>query len=574
MANRLVGAMAVVGLAFVASHESANAQFEELITSRIGIVRFAANPPLGKLYKLVSKAPKAGPLFLLPSADPATTGGSLAVGVSPESLNCTLAAQAYNGTEGWKTLGPPAAPKGYRYINKDAPGGTAGPCKIILVKEKVIKVVAKGTGGLPEPLAYGFNPHINTVLTLGEDQYCARWEAPHFKEVASKLIKAKDQLPPGACPAIPTETTLEIDKTGPPAVFAGQQFDFTITVTNAGASDAATNVVLVDDVPVEGAFVSSNPTGSLVGGQLTIDLGSIPQGGAVVVTVTWQAPESETTLINHAESSADNAGTVVDEHEVEVGIQTVATGGVTAAGTGLRNRDNGEIAITGVPAGAVVTRAVLTWAVLYTSPVPSDQVTFEGTLITADLTQTVSSDVCWGELNTIGFAADVTDLVSGNGVYLIADPVNGVVREDSNPSPVLPVTDGASLIVFYGGIGFDDQVVSDFTYSAESSGDNVRNLTGINSAGGAATLYLAGPDGQNNGGEEVRVTGFGVLNFNDSWNGSDPQEGADFAIGNLWDTDVHDVSSILPSGQTTLDINLGAGSDCTGLSAVALQVDR
>ncbi len=53
-----------------------------------------------------------------------------------------------------------------------------------------------------------------------------------------------------------------------------------------------------------------------------------------------------------------------------------------------------------------------------------------------------------------------------------------------------------------------------------------------------------------------------------------PQEGPDFPIGNLWDTDVHDVSSIVPAGQTTLDIELGSGSDCTGVSAVALQVEQ
>ncbi len=142
---------------------------------------------------------------------------------------------------------------------------------------------------------------------------------------------------------------------------------------------------------------------------------------------------------------------------------------------------------------------------------------------------------------------------------------------------MFPVTDGASLFVFYSGPGLDDQVLSDFTYSAEDNAtvlDNVRNLTGINSTGGAATLYLAGPDGQGNFGEQVRVTGSGELNFDNSWDGSDPQEGPDFAIGNLWDTDVHDVSSILPVGQTTLDINLGLGLDCTGLSGVALQVEQ
>jgi uncharacterized repeat protein (TIGR01451 family) len=377
----------------------------------------------------------------------------------------------------------------------------------------------------------------------------------------------------GEC--VQSETTLAVDKTGPPAAFTSQEFEFTVEVSNTGP-DTATNVVLVDDLPVEGTFVSSDPPGSLNGDTLTVDLGDILASNSVIVTVTWQAPGNDTTLVNNAEASADNAPAAADSHEVEIGIQTAVTGGVTAAGTGLRNRDNGDITITGVPAEAVATRAVLVWALLYTSPVPGNQITFEGEVITADLTQTISANLCWGDSATIGYAADVTHLVSGNGVYAITDPVNGVVREDSNPSPTFPVTDGASLFVFYGGTGFDDQVLSDFSYSAEnaSTSTNERNLTGINSTGGAATLYLAGPDGQGNFGEQVRVAGSGALNFDNSWEGSDPQEGPDFGIGNLWDTDAHDVSSILPNGQTTLDLNLGLGSDCTGVSAVALQVEQ
>ncbi len=378
----------------------------------------------------------------------------------------------------------------------------------------------------------------------------------------------------GTC--VQSATTLVVDKTGPPAAFTDQEFEFAVEVSNTGP-DTATNVVLVDNLPAEGTFVSSDPAGSLDGDTLTIDLGDILASDSVVVTITWQAPSNETTLVNNAAASADNAAPASDTHEVEVGIQTVTTGGVTAAGTGLRHRDNGDIAITGVPAGAAVTRAVLVWALLYTSPVPGNQITFEGQVITADLTQTISADLCWGDSATIGYAADVTDLVSGNGVYAITDPVNAVIREDSNPNPTFPLTDGASLVVFYGGPGINDQVLSDFSYTAENSDDltdNVRSLTDINSTGGAATLYVAGPDGQGNAGEQVRVTGSGVLNFDNTWDGSDPQEGPDFAIGNLWDTDIHDVGSVLPIGQTTLDINLGVGSDCTGVSAVALQVEQ
>ncbi len=370
-------------------------------------------------------------------------------------------------------------------------------------------------------------------------------------------------------------TGLTVTAGGPPAVFTGQQFDFTIEVTNSG-TDTAVNVVITDTLPNSGSFVSSDPAGTPSGNTLTLDLGDLGPGASASVTVTWVAPDAEATLVNNVDASADNAPTANDQHTVAVGTQTIVTGGATAAGTGLRHRDNGEIVIRGVPNGAEVTRAVLVWALLYQSTVPSSDITFEGQLITPDLTQTISSNLCWGDSNTIGFAADVTGLVSGNGTYEITNPVNAIIREDDDPTPSFPLTDGASLIVFYGGPGFDAQVLSDFSYSAESAniGQNVRMLGGINSVGGQTTLIIAGPDGQNNFGERVEVIGSTPLLFDNTWNGSDPQAGPDFPIGNLWDTDTYDVSIIFPAGQTSLTINLGFGSDCTGLSAVVLQVEQ
>jgi hypothetical protein len=85
--------------------------------------------------------------------------------------------------------------------------------------------------------------------------------------------------------------------------------------------------------------------------------------------------------------------------------------------------------------------------------VPSNQITFGGSVVTADLEQTVSGNLCWGDDATIGYAADVTNLVTGNGEYRIRNPVNGIVRVDSNPGGTLPYTYGASLFAFYGGTG-------------------------------------------------------------------------------------------------------------------------
>ena len=83
---------------------------------------------------------------------PATTGGSLTVTVGSSSLGCTLAPGLFNGTVGWKELGNPAGSRGYKYLNKNAPA--TDPCKVVIVKERAVKVVALGTGTIAAPLDY------------------------------------------------------------------------------------------------------------------------------------------------------------------------------------------------------------------------------------------------------------------------------------------------------------------------------------------------------------------------------------------------------------------------------------
>ncbi len=215
-----------------------------------------------------------------------------------------------------------------------------------------------------------------------------------------------------------------------------------------------------------------------------------------------------------------------------------------------------------MPAGASVARAVLVWGILYSAPTPPNTITFAGKNVTADITPTVSGTLCWDNSNTIGYAADVTGSVSGNGDYAVTNPPNGSIRPDSDPNGTLPFTDGASLVVFYTGGGANNQVLSDFSYDTDTDTDPVihRAFSGISSVGGTSSLILAGPDGQNNGGETFTITG------------SDPQSGPSFPIGNLWDTDQYDVSSVLPAGQTTLAFDVGISGECIGVGAAVLQV--
>lgn len=374
-------------------------------------------------------------------------------------------------------------------------------------------------------------------------------------------------------------TTLSVTKTGPPGAFPNQQFDFTVTVTNTGAFPAF-GVQVVDTLPADGTFVSSTPAGTPAapspGGTYTVDLPDIPAGGSATVTIRWRAPAGAATLVNSATAGATNAPTVGPATATVVvgtGGSCVACG-VVAAGTGLRNRDQGTISIAGIPAGATVGRAVLVWGVLYSGPPPPNTITFAGNTVTADLAATVSGHLCWGDSNTIGYAADVTGFVTGNGDYVVSDPPRGTTRVDADPNGSLPYTDGATLVVFFNGGGANSQVQSDFSYDTNTDADAMINRTfsGISSVGGAASLILAGPDGQNSFGETFTLTGSGAINLVDTFDGSDPQAGPSFPIGNLWDTDVHDVTGILPAGQTTLAARTTSIGDCIGVGAAVLQV--
>jgi len=189
MVKKLVGAMAVGVFLVAGLAVDANA-FSQPIGTKISLIK-----PL-KLYKIVSKPTL---LFPLPTTDLTATGGLVTVTANGESLTCNLAAQAYNGTEGWKGLGSPAGSTGWKYTNNLAPGGgIAGACKLVLIKEKVIKVLAKGTGGLVV-LGPELNSDVGMQLDAGSDGYCALATPPHSKEVAGSLLKMKDEPAPGDC---------------------------------------------------------------------------------------------------------------------------------------------------------------------------------------------------------------------------------------------------------------------------------------------------------------------------------------------------------------------------------------
>jgi hypothetical protein len=153
-----------------------------LIPGKIVIIKDA------KLTKMVAKPTTTFPVPAPAGAgDPTAAGGSLSVTDLGDSQGLSTALPA----AGWKGLGNPAGSKGYKY--KGA-GSGGDPCKIVLVKEKVIKFVCKDDQNLDPPLAGA----AAIELALGTDNYCAEFGGQEVKNIAG-LTKRKDAVAPAGC---------------------------------------------------------------------------------------------------------------------------------------------------------------------------------------------------------------------------------------------------------------------------------------------------------------------------------------------------------------------------------------
>jgi uncharacterized repeat protein (TIGR01451 family) len=105
---------------------------------------------------------------------------------------------------------------------------------------------------------------------------------------------------------VPPGVDLALSKSAPAncSVSVGETLTYTIIVRNVGSTDA-TNATVVDTLPPDTTFVSSNPPGVPVGNQLTVNLGGVTGlGGEVVMTVDV-IPNVSGVITNSATVAAD-----------------------------------------------------------------------------------------------------------------------------------------------------------------------------------------------------------------------------------------------------------------------------
>lgn len=156
---------------------------------------------VGKLAKIVNKPIPSSSTFTLPGSAPTVVGGTLRfykVGVPGVWDNISLPAS------GWIPLGPGGS-KGFKYRGA---GSLTDPCKVVLVKAKVIKAVCKGPGSTDSPSPYSIPvgpAGAAWELVIGSDRYCAESSTATSAIVkkndgAKGLYKAIKANAPAVCP--------------------------------------------------------------------------------------------------------------------------------------------------------------------------------------------------------------------------------------------------------------------------------------------------------------------------------------------------------------------------------------
>jgi hypothetical protein len=204
----------------------------------------------GVLTRMVAR-PVGGTSLPTPGSagDPTTAGGTLTVSDSVDGNGLAAVLPA----SGWTGLGNPPGDKGYRYKGAGTP---ADPCKIVIVKESVVKLVCKSDGALNPPVG----GTAGVVLSLGPDAYCAEFGGTTIRNVAG-LLKRKDAPAPPSCP-VPSAT--------PPVCFTPPQWQPELgSRWNRDADD--TNVE--DDI-------EALPPGDVI--DVILDLNDCPQSADLV----------------------------------------------------------------------------------------------------------------------------------------------------------------------------------------------------------------------------------------------------------------------------------------------------
>lgn len=249
----------------------------------------------------------------------------------------------------------------------------------------------------------------------------------------------------------------------------------------------------------------------------------------------------------------------------------VVRGGYVAKGIGMRNRGRGTIRVRGIPRGAKVYKAYLYWNIVdYYQKARHRRGVFAGHRI---LGTYIGGDdqPCWiaNRGSSFSYRADVTRYVKGNGKYKLKGFASG--RTDGQdpwaPNAVMkpPLMEGASLVVIFKKATYPNTTIviwdgaAETPQTATTRSITIGGFTATNPVGPAYTTFI-GADGQSVSEPASTFNGNAVAAAD--WDGTDPQSGANFSQGNLWDTDTASVGAFINPGDTSATITVSGGPDC------------
>ncbi len=284
-------------------------------------------------------------------------------------------------------------------------------------------------------------------------------------------------------------------------------------------------------------------------------------------------------------------------------LAAIAPGGTykaaqySSGGVGLRNLGTGTLHISGVV--APVKAAFLYWAVITTGAAPAadksatltrtfpsggKSVTLAGTLMGTGPTP------CWpgNTISVFRASVPVAD-ATGNGSYQVAFKLPGASGSTKGEDPWLaavpPLLEGASLVVVGSGTGtvslFDKGLAGKtfgvktnpqtFSYtlrlpSPTTGGQVLFDSIGADGQIGASRTagdvsrsqpYLAAKATQINGQVVAGPYNDEYIDYDSDWNGN-----AAAPLPRLWDDVGHDITTVAPSGTSTLNVSITTEGDC------------
>lgn len=258
--------------------------------------------------------------------------------------------------------------------------------------------------------------------------------------------------------------------------------------------------------------------------------------------------------------SVTTDGPAAPDNNLSQSLNISIMGNVTSAGVGLRGTGAGDIDLNGLPDGASPFRAYLYWATIgssgiYTTPL-LDGVSVDGELIGT------SADTCWGALANYVYRADVTDRVSGNGLYTISGLPDDLAAVGND-------SQGASLVVLYGQSGVHRTVIiNDGAVTLDTVTNSYTDTLG--------TFTVNQPD---ENGHITYLIGDGQENFNTGGVTFESTSIADNVFsgvdGDYWGTLTFDISGLVsePDATTTIDNSDAGDPDCLLWAGTVLSVE-